>query len=170
MSALFCITFARVSLRAPKQLVCTTLQQVSFFVSSDAQRGHARGDLRGVYRSQVLNALLLKNPKLNYVDEILITPAERVETMARVWVDTAEVEQYRFRLGVALHAMKVTREKAVFLRRATEACVQLPRVLHPSALVPQKRPFDSAAVLSLANLKDFGLSSHVDFSAFVSLR
>jgi hypothetical protein len=64
----------------------------------------------------------------------------------------AQVEVYRFRLGCALHVLKP------------------PRVLHPSYLAPVARPFDAAAVVSLAHLNDFNLRSHAEFGGFAALR
>ncbi len=67
----------------------TTLQQVALAVSGDeALRGHPRFDpLKPAYRMSVLNALLMSNPKLCYLDELLITPAERVEAMQNSGAD-----------------------------------------------------------------------------------
>jgi Leucine-rich repeat (LRR) protein len=129
------------------QLTCSTLHQVVFF---DDSKNHARSDpTKPVYRNQVLSALLLSNPNLNYVDEILISPIERVDTYARS--GAADVELYRFRLACALQAMK------------------LPRVLHPAYLDPEKKPYRYDLVTSLTNLADFGLTV-ANFVSFVALK
>ncbi len=131
-----------------QQLTCSSLQQVMFFV--DDSKSHARFDpTKPSYRNQVLSALLLQNPQLNYVDEILVSPLERVETYARS--GATDVEVYRFRLACALQAMK------------------LPRILHPAHLDPERKPYRFDVVVSLTNLADFGLTV-ANFSPFVALK
>jgi Leucine-rich repeat (LRR) protein len=130
------------------QLMCATLQQVMFFV--DDGKNHARSDpTKPAYRNQILSALLLANPQLNYVDEILVSPTERVDTYARLGAH--DVEAYRFRLACALQAMK------------------LPRVLHPNYLEPDRKPYRYDSVVYLTNLTDFNLTV-CNFAPFVALK
>ncbi len=132
-----------------QQLTCTTLHQVIFF---DDSKNHARGDpTKPAYRNQVLSALLMSNPHLNYVDEILVTPIERVDTYARTGANAEEVELYRFRLACVLQAMR------------------MPRVLHPSFLDPERKPYKCEVVTSLASAGEMGLTM-ANFTPFVALK
>jgi Leucine-rich repeat (LRR) protein len=132
-----------------QQLSCTTLLQVMFF---DESKNHARGDpTKPAYRNQILNALLMSNPHLNYVDEILVSPMERVETYSRTGGSAEEVEQYKFNLACALQVMK------------------LPRVLHPAALDPEKKPYKYESVTSLTAFGELGLTV-ANFAAFSALK
>ena len=128
----------------------SSLQQVVFQETDDKR--HARGDpLKPVYRNQILQALLMANPHLNYIDEILVTPTERIETYAHTGASAADVELYRFRLGCALQSMK------------------LPRLLHPSFLDPARKVYARESVTNLSNMNGFGLST-ADFSPFNALQ
>ena len=94
--------------------------------------------------------MLLANPKLNYVDEILITPFERIDTYA-LFNTQENTEIYRFRLGIALQIVSV------------------PRILHPDFLEPSKNAFDVANVTSLTRFNSFGLVL-CNFSKFSALK
>jgi hypothetical protein len=102
--------------------------------------GHPRQADNKKYRACVLKELLLNNPDLFAVDEVPITPAERVETFRSMkGVRSEKAERYRFLLAVNINSTQPTNRK-----------------YHPEAVAVGNQ-YDPAKVISLLRLNNMGI-------------
>eukprot|EP00727_Mastigamoeba_balamuthi_P005634 m51a1_g1690 hypothetical protein (1072) ;mRNA; r:462527-466818 len=77
-----------------------TLEAVSLHVTAASE--HKRYTMKNKYRRKVLAALLPKNHSLVMLDNIWISPNERIELLPEeIQQDKASVESYRFQLALA---------------------------------------------------------------------
>ncbi len=115
----------------------TTLEKANLCVTME---GHPRQADNKKYRAYVLKELLLNNPDLFAVDEVPITPAERVETFRSMkGVKSEKAEHYRFLLAVNINSTQPTNRK-----------------YHPEAVAVGKQ-YDPARVTSLLRLHNMGI-------------
>jgi len=120
---------------------------------------HPRHPANISYRKQVLRSLLLKNEKLNYIDNRYISLIERIYVFAKETDKKrqAEVDKYRFRVGLAANS-----------------CLPLQRRLHPTCLLaPEKgknkyNNYSSSQITSLRRMDSLMLKTNVGCS-FLSL-
>lgn len=126
----------------------TTLEKANLCVTME---GHPRQADNKKYRAYVLKELLLNNPDLFAVDEVPITPAERVETFRSMkGVKSEKAEHYRFLLAVNINSTQPTNRK-----------------YHPEAVAVGKQ-YDPAKVTSLLRLHNMGIQM-ANFSPFENL-
>jgi hypothetical protein len=115
----------------------TTLEKANLCVTME---GHPRQADNKKYRAYVLKELLLNNPDLFAVDEVPITPAERVETFRSMkGVKSEKAEHYRFLLAVNINSTQPTNRK-----------------YHPEAVAVGKQ-YDPTKVTSLLRLHNMGI-------------
>jgi Leucine-rich repeat (LRR) protein len=81
----------------PRLLKINSLAQISFGVE---EKSHARFAGSAKYRAKILKDLIFNNPNLRFLDDKLITPLERVETLRSMGQDEDLIERYRFELIV----------------------------------------------------------------------
>eukprot|EP01087_Luapelamoeba_hula_P021301 TRINITY_DN741_c0_g1_i1.p1 TRINITY_DN741_c0_g1~~TRINITY_DN741_c0_g1_i1.p1 ORF type:complete len:1692 (+),score=255.49 TRINITY_DN741_c0_g1_i1:147-5222(+) len=129
----------------------TTLESVSFMVISVP--GHQCSPDNKKYRMTVLRDLLNQNLQLLSVDEITITPLERVDAYKMMKGSKPDkVERYRFDLAVTIDATPAKGRK-----------------YHPSQ-VDLGAQYEVKSIFTLSRLCSMGLvSSAVDLSPFVNL-
>eukprot|EP01114_Cavostelium_apophysatum_P010445 TRINITY_DN2416_c0_g1_i11.p1 TRINITY_DN2416_c0_g1~~TRINITY_DN2416_c0_g1_i11.p1 ORF type:complete len:2801 (+),score=908.52 TRINITY_DN2416_c0_g1_i11:43-8445(+) len=128
------------------------LEQVSFAIDSDEK--HVLYIKSKKYRQKVLVSLLMKNPKFTFLDNVLITPEERVDCLQHSpGYDKKDVEKFKFELSLLLNIVE-----------------PWDRDYHYS-VISVGCQYDPSSVLSLRRMNGRDLcSSACDFSPFLSLQ